>query len=72
MPDIQKKMLLSFNNIPFMELQQEVMASPFSFAGDTSETKPRTNPILNEQAGISPVKVIAIDNLKYYSSRTKV
>lgn len=56
-----------------MELQREAMASPFSFTGDTIETKPRINPILNEQAGISPVKVITIDlDLKCYSSRTKV
>lgn len=48
------------------------MASPFSFMGDTSETKPSTNPILNGQADIGPVKVIIIDHLQCYSSRTKV
>jgi len=58
--------------MPFTELQQEVMASPFSFRGDTSETKPSPNPILNERADIHPVKVITTDNLQCYSSSTEV
>lgn len=55
-----------------MELQQEVTASPFSFTVDTSETKPSTNPNLNAEADISPVNVIAVDNLQCYSSGTTV
>lgn len=50
-----------------MVLQQEVMASPFSFTGDPSETKPSTNPILNGQADISPVKVITTDVIIIFS-----